>query len=137
MLVKAWGRFPRRSYPITAVSSQTLLARWVFLSAAYGVGSFAPSIALCSTPDAGKDVCLRGLVVNILNYASLSMRGLCRKMIIIDINHVPLGEDSTDRAQERREQMLSGVINEFMRQREDMFAQQNVFVGAYYKFQFY
>lgn len=41
MLVKVWGRFSRCSYPITAVLSQMLRARWVSLSAAYGVGSYA------------------------------------------------------------------------------------------------
>lgn len=41
MLVKVWGRFSRCSYPITAVLSQMLQARWVSLSAAYGVGSYA------------------------------------------------------------------------------------------------
>lgn len=41
MLVKAWGRFFRCSYPITVVLSQMLRARWVSLSAAYGVDCYA------------------------------------------------------------------------------------------------
>ncbi len=90
MLVKAWGRVFRRSNPITAVLSQKLLARWS-LSVVYGVARCAiRTVPYHSTPDVSEDVCWRRLVLNTPNHTSLSMQSLCRKMIIIDINHVPL-----------------------------------------------